>query len=125
MIVDDDWDTTYLFRLYLAGFGINSITFTDPRLALTHFEQNPGRYRLVLLDWSMPRLDGLELAEKMRKYNSQVIILFITGYFIQDLIGKHDLMQAQITDVMLKPIGPKDLKARIEQLHSRNDDTKI
>jgi DNA-binding response OmpR family regulator len=123
MIVDDDWDTTYLFKLYLARLGFDSITFTDPNSALAHFQQNPGRYRLVLLDWSMPRLDGLALAKMMRKYNTQVKILFITAYFIQDLIEKHDLMQAQITDVMLKPIWPKDLGVRIEQLHSSDVDT--
>jgi len=59
----------------------------------------------------------------MRKYNSQVKILFITAYFIQDLIEKHDLMQAQFTDVMLKPIWPKDPGVRIEQLHSSDVDT--
>jgi DNA-binding response OmpR family regulator len=124
MVVDDDWDALYLFRLYLARLGFDSITFTDPRLALAHFQQNSGRYGLVLLDWSMPRLDGLELAKKMRNLNSQVKILFITAYFIHDLIEKHDLMQAQITDVMLKPIVLKDLESRIEQLHVRDVDTR-
>ena len=125
MIVDDDWDVTYLFRLYLARLGFDSITFTEPKSALAHFQQNSGRYGLVLLDWRMPRLDGLELAKKMRKHNSQVKILFVTAYFVHDLIEKHNLMQAQNTDVMLKPIKLKDLEARIEQLHLRDVDTRI
>jgi DNA-binding response OmpR family regulator len=103
MIVDDDWYTTYLFKLYLARLGFDSITFTDPRLALAHFQQNSGRYGLVLLDWSMPRLDGLELAKKMRNHNSHVKILFNTAYFVQDLIEKTDPMQAHNTVVMLNP----------------------
>ena len=118
MIVEDEWDIAYLFSLYLEGFGFNTISFTEPLLALDHFKQYPKRYCLILIDMSMIDLNGMELSKEIRKYNSQVKILLITGYCKEDISHSIDFKEAKISDVILKPVNFEKLGPRILQLCS-------
>jgi len=79
MIVEDERDLSHLYKLYLERFEIDSIIFANPLLALEHCEQNHGRYTLVLLDWGLPFINGLELSKRIRRINSNVHILILTG----------------------------------------------
>jgi len=67
-------------------------------LALDHFKQCPGRYCLILVDMIMVNLNGLELAKEIRKYNSHVKILLITGDCKGDLLDSTDFKRAQISE---------------------------
>jgi len=60
-IVDDDPDITLLFHEALKSIlGITIFTFTDPVLALEHFQVNEYAYVLVISDYRMPGLNGME-----------------------------------------------------------------
>lgn len=85
MIVEDGWDIVRLLSLYLARSGFDTISFTQPLLSLDHFKKYSKRYCLILLDSSMDELNGMELSKEIRKYNSQVKILLITGYCKGDM----------------------------------------
>ena len=105
MIVEDEWDIAHLFSLSLARFGFDTISFTEPLLALDHFKQYPRRYCLILIDMFMNDLNGMELSKEIRKYNSQVKILLITGYCKGDISQSIDFKEAKISDVILKPVN--------------------
>jgi len=104
MIVEDDIDTGRLISLYLARSGFDTISFTEPLVALDHFKQYPRRYCLILLDMSMDDLSGIELSKALRKYNSQVKILLITGYSKEEISNGIEYNRAKISDVIQKPI---------------------
>ena len=129
MIVEDELDIAHLFSLCLERFGFNTISFTEPLLALDHFKQCSGRYCLILVDMIMVNLKGLELAKEIRKYNSHVKILLITGYCKGDIRRSIDFKAAKISDVILKPVNFEILGPRILQLCSEkslgNSDSKI
>ncbi|MGB7696714.1 MAG: response regulator, partial [Nitrososphaeraceae archaeon] len=60
-IVDDDLDITLLFDEVLKSItGITIFSFTDPILALEHFQVNEYAYVLVISDYKMPGLNGME-----------------------------------------------------------------
>ena len=60
-IVDDDADITLLFHDILNGItGVTVLTFTDPILALQHFQVNEHAYVLVISDFKMSGLNGME-----------------------------------------------------------------
>ena len=80
MIVEDDRDITYIYSLYFAGLGINSIVFANPLIALDHFHQFHGRYAVVLLDWSLPDMNGLELAQNENTIESQYRFTYRISY---------------------------------------------
>jgi signal transduction histidine kinase/CheY-like chemotaxis protein len=77
-LVDDDYDHTITFKvgLELAGFEVD--TYNDSAIALSKFK--PDYYHLLLIDIKMPKIDGFELYEKIRKIDNKVKIWFITAY---------------------------------------------
>ena len=115
MIVQDEWDKASLLSLYLARSGFDTISFTQPLLALDHFK-NIQRYCLILLDLSMDELNGMELSKEIRKYNSQVKILLITGYCKGDISHSIDFKETKISDVIQKPVNLENLGPRILRL---------
>ena len=119
MIVEDEWDIARLLSLYLARSGFDTISFTQPLLALDHFK-NIQRYCLILLDLSMDELNGVELSKEIRKYNSQVKILLITGYCKGDISHSIDFKEAKISDVIQKPVNLEKLGPRILRLRSKS-----
>ncbi|MDP9289683.1 MAG: ATP-binding protein, partial [Thermoproteota archaeon] len=77
-LVDDDYDHTITFKvgLELAGFEVD--TYNDSAIALSNFK--PDYYDLLLIDIKMPKIDGLELYERIRKIDDKVKVWFITAY---------------------------------------------
>ncbi|MDW0185350.1 MAG: response regulator, partial [Nitrososphaeraceae archaeon] len=66
-IVDDDRDITFLFEEALKGISrITIFTFADPILALEHFQVNEYAYVLVISDYKMPGLNGMEFLKKIK-----------------------------------------------------------
>ncbi|MDW0212982.1 MAG: response regulator, partial [Nitrososphaeraceae archaeon] len=69
-IVDDDRDITFLFEEALKRISrITIFTFADPILALEHFQVNEYAYVLVISDYKMPGLNGMEFLKKIKDSN--------------------------------------------------------
>ena len=84
-IVDDDQDITLLFHDALKSIsGITIFTFTDPILALEHFQLNEYAYVLVVSDFKMPGLNGMEFLKKIKELNRFVRTILMTVFQIED-----------------------------------------
>ena len=116
MVVDDDEELANLYRRFLERSGFDSVSFTDPLSALDHFSQNHDKYCLVITDWEMPNLDGVQLAKRIREYSTTVKILLVTAFFAEELYRKEAFKEAHISDVIEKPILLDELKFRLEEL---------
>jgi DNA-binding response OmpR family regulator len=81
LIVDDEPDITSTFDMILQmnGFEVNS--YNDPLLALSNFK--PDLYGLALIDIRMPKMNGFELYNQIRKIDDKVKVCFITAIEIQ------------------------------------------
>ncbi len=70
-----------------------------------------GHYDLVMADYKMPRMNGVELAHKIRTSpdspNQEVPIVIITGHLSDDFIG--EARSAGVTEVLIKPFSANDL----------------
>jgi CheY-like chemotaxis protein len=78
LIVDDEQDMTLLFKMALESGGLFTVsTFNDPLLALPNFKT--GLYDLIILDIKMPKMDGLDLYQEIKKIDSKVKICFLTA----------------------------------------------
>src|SRR5919107_4378513 len=109
MVVDDDDGLARLFRTLLEESGFKSMSFSDPLLALKHFEDDPQRYWLVIADLKMPNLNGIDLAKRIRNNSSSVKILLITGFFDDQYINGDEFKMARISRVLHKPVLIKEL----------------
>ncbi|HEU4823007.1 MAG TPA: response regulator [Nitrososphaeraceae archaeon] len=83
LIVDDEPDIARLFKLGLERSGEFEVNvYNDPLVALSNYR--PGVYDLLLLDVKMPKINGLELYQKIserdKEENGNVKVCFITAY---------------------------------------------
>jgi len=119
-IVDDDPDIIMLFHEALKSIsGITIFTFTDPILALEHFQVNEYAYVLVLSDFKMPGLNGMEFLKKIKELNSFVRTILMTAFQIEDKVFREYTKKKIINAFLQKPIGIHDLLKEVNtQLHS-------
>jgi PAS domain S-box-containing protein len=92
-----------------AGYTVDAVA--DGAAAVEAFEQDPGRYHLVLLDVVMPVLNGREASERMRRLRSNVPVIFSSGYTGAVLQGVD--LQSLGSPVLHKPYDPDHLLATI------------
>jgi DNA-binding NtrC family response regulator len=119
-IVDDDPDIISLFNEALKSIsGITIFTFTDPILALEHIHINEYAYVLVISDFKMPGLNGLEFLRKVRELNGFVRTILMTAFEIEDKIFREYTKKKIINSFLQKPIGIHDLLKEVNtQIHS-------
>lgn len=119
-IVDDEQDITILFRDSLMSIkGITVFTFTDPLLALEHFQMNDRTYVLVISDFRMPGLNGMELLKKMKDMNKFVRTILMTALDIDDNIFQNFTKRKIVNAFVQKPTKLFDLIKDVDtQLHS-------
>jgi two-component system cell cycle response regulator CpdR len=119
-IVDDDPDIVMLFRDALQSLsGITVLTFTDPILALEHFQLNEYAYVLVISDFKMPGLNGMEFLKKIKELNRFVRTILMTAFQIEDKVFREYTKKKIINAFLQKPIGIHDLLKEVDtQLHS-------
>ena len=119
-IVDDDPDIILLFRDALKTIsGITIFTFTDPILALEHFQINEHAYVLVISDVKMPRLNGMEFLKKIKELNRFVRTILMTAFQIEYKVFREYTKKKIINASLQKPIDIHDLLKEVDtQIHS-------
>jgi DNA-binding response OmpR family regulator len=89
LVVDNEPDMTRMLKMALEPVGFMVDTFNDPVLALKGFK--PNLYDLVILDIMMPRMNGFQLYEQLKKMDLGVKICFLTRFiFVNATTNKGD-----------------------------------
>jgi two-component system, OmpR family, response regulator ChvI len=85
LIVEDEQDSIFTYKIILEQEGYRIDTFKDPYAALRHFaEKEPSYYGLVLLDIRMPKFNGLQLYYRIKAINHNTKIIFVTALDVTD-----------------------------------------
>jgi DNA-binding response OmpR family regulator len=114
LVVDDDDDIRGLVVELLQRAGLEVEQAGDGRAGLRAFHQTPAD--LVVLDVSMPELDGWETLERIRDLSDvPVLMLTARGAELERVRG----LQAGADDYMVKPFGRQELVARVQALLRR------
>ena len=116
-IVDDEPDITALFHDAIMSInGITVFAFTDPILALGHFEKNKDNYVLVISDFRMPGLNGMDFLRRMKDMNKYVRTILMTAFEIDNTISRDYTKRKIINAFFQKPVRLTDL---IEEVHTQ------
>ena len=86
LILDDEFDIVSLIKQSLQRRGFHNIfAFTEPSLALEHFQLNSKSYGLAISDIRMPGMTGLEFVTRVKAINSEVRVLFMSAFDFNDI----------------------------------------
>ncbi len=122
-IVDDDPATTIFFNEALRSIpGITVFTFTDPILALEHFQDKGYAYVAVISDFKMPGLNGMEFLKKIKDLNRFVRTILMTAFEIDDTLFQEYTKKKIINGLLQKPIGLHDL---IKEVNTQLDSYEV
>ncbi len=114
LIIEDDPELAMVLANYLERYGMEVTTVEDPYLGLSMLTQKP--FDLVILDLTLPGMDGLEVVEKIREHSDIPIIISSARNDITDkVIG----MERGADDYMPKPYDPRELVTRIKTILRR------
>lgn len=113
-MVEDDVDLANLLSEYLNQFNIEVESFEDPFIALSSIGLK--QYDLIILDLSLPGMDGLEVCKELvQKYNIPIIISSARS----DITDKVTALELGADDYLPKPYDPRELEVRIKALLRR------
>jgi DNA-binding NtrC family response regulator len=122
-IVDDDPGTTIFLHEALRSIpGITIFTFTDPILALEHFQDNGYAYVVVISDFKMPGLNGMEFLKKIKDSNRFVRTILMTAFEIDNTLFQEYTKMKIINGFLQKPIGLHDL---IKEVNTQLDSYEV
>ena len=116
LIVEDDTSLRDLFSEALESEGYTTTVASNGVEGIEVFDEiNPD---LVLLDLLMPKMDGWEALERVRKI-SECPVIIVTGQgTTEDII--RGLLEAGADDYLVKPFGIKELIARVNSVLRRS-----
>jgi len=122
-VVDDEHDIMSLFTDALSELGDASVFgFIDSTLALEHFKLHQLEYSLILSDYRLPTMDGIELLKKVKAINPSVKTILISAFDVDDKIIEDSKC---VDKVLQKPVGIADLINEVEVLLSNRTDVLI
>ncbi|CAD7286662.1 Sensory transduction protein regX3 [Campylobacter majalis] len=119
LMIEDDLELAEILSEYLQKNNYNVTIIDDPYLGLSTL--NTNKFDLVILDLTLPGLDGLQLCKEIRKNNNIPIIISSARH---DITDKVNALENGADDYMPKPYNPQELLARIRS-HLRRESIKI
>jgi len=113
LIVDDEPDITESFGLALEDSGFEVDKYNDPAVALASFK--PNFYGLLILDVKMPKIDGFELYDKIKKIDKKAKVFFISAFDIDHSEMSKKYPGLKTENILPKPIQIPELIKRVEE----------
>lgn len=118
LVVDDESAIRDMIRFALERAEMTVDSAADAQEALLRISEN--RPDIILMDWMMPGVSGLELTRRLRKdaFTEDIPIIMLTAKVTED--DKVAGLEAGTDDYVVKPFSPRELMARIRAVLRRS-----
>jgi two-component system chemotaxis response regulator CheY len=118
LIVDDQAEIRAMIRNMLSDMGITQ-TFeaADGKEAMSFIDSAMDFIDLVICDWNMPKLSGVELLRQLRSVNPDLPFLMITGR--SDIESVAEAKASGVTAYIRKPFSPAHLEIKLRVVKSQ------
>ena len=123
LVVDDEEIAAEHARIVLDEVGIKADTCYDGQTAmhmleLQHAKHEP--YSLVLLDWKMPDMDGLEVAKEIRKlYDKETTVIILTSFNWDEILD--EAIHIGVDSFLAKPLFASNVLDEFERVARKNN----
>ncbi len=115
LVVDDDQKLLKMLQRTITYEGLSVVTATNGQEALAQVDA--CKPEVIVLDWMMPKMDGLEVVQRLRAENNQTYILMLTAR--DALENRVEGLESGADDYLVKPFSPVELVARIHAMLRR------
>jgi len=115
LLIEDDHDLSEVVTLHLQNEGYEVVSVHDGRNGLRAFQR--GEWDLILLDWMLPGMSGIDVLRGVREKNAQIPVLMLTAR--SDESDKVLGLELGCDDYMTKPFSLRELAARLKVLLRR------
>lgn len=113
-MIEDDTEFAHMLIQYLSKFNISLVNFDDPFIALSSLRLES--FDLIILDLTLPGLDGLEVCKELvQKYDIPIIISSARSDITDKVLG----LELGADDYLPKPYDPRELEVRIRTILRR------
>jgi DNA-binding response OmpR family regulator len=112
LVAEDHYVSRHLLERNLMNWGFQVLTAEDGEEALQILESDDAP-PLAILDWMMPKMDGLEVCARVREHANRpyVYLVLLTAKSQKEEIAAG--LQAGADDYVIKPFDPDELRARL------------
>jgi len=114
LLAEDDEPARKLTKIVLEEFGYTVIEAVDGKDVVEKFVKNKALIQLLILDVIMPKKDGKEAYEEIKKITPDMKAIFTSGY-TADIIDQKGILQKGLNFIS-KPVAPQDLLRKIREL---------
>ena len=113
LVAEDHYVSRHLLERNLQNWGFEVVTAQDGAAAAEILE-SPGAPSIAILDWMMPRMDGVEVCQRVRQNRDipYIYLLMLTAKSQKDEIAAG--LDAGADDYVIKPFDPDELRARLK-----------
>ncbi len=108
--IDDNDMNLLLIETYLKEVDATFVNFTDPEDAVEYLQKN--HFDLVIVDYKMPKLNGIEVTQAVKRIDSDAPIIMLTASDAEDTVQIEALM-AGVNDFIKKPMNKIILLNRV------------
>ena len=124
LVIDDESMALVLIKRLLSEAGYHVMTAQSGFEALDIFRRQPHLFQLVLLDLTMPFMDGEETFHRLREIRPDIQVVLCTGFIRRDRLDR--LMGAGIAGFLRKPLAPDEIVSHVRSVlasvkYSRED----
>ncbi len=117
LYIDDEQPLVFLATRFLERFGYRVEGYSDAVKALAAFRDNPQHYDLVITDYNMPGMSGIEVARQVLQIRPVAPVVLTSGYLRPDEMAKARAMG--IREIVSKPNSLEDLGPLIQRVLSQ------
>lgn len=121
LVVEDETDLREMLGEFLEDEGCKVLTAANGADALKKLESAENAVDIVITDQTMPRLTGLDLAERIKQVTPELPIILSTGY--GDKFNETTISNMPVDALMVKPVLPDQLLSQMEFLLSQAKET--
>jgi DNA-binding NtrC family response regulator len=112
LLIDDETDMLKLLSMIIREKTPYEVAGTNNPYEALELAQN-GEFALIITDLKMPGLDGIELLERIRKFNADVPVIFVTAYGTME--SAMEAMGKGGFDFITKPFKKEQILFTIEK----------
>ncbi len=118
-VVDDDLATIKYFEVLLKTTSADVLSFLNGNDFLNYIKDNPDTIDMVLIDYLIPYVNGIDCIRTFRKNNKITPVIMITAYYTRE--SKEESILAGSTEYILKPVIPERVLGLLEKYLTRKE----